>query len=282
MHSLKRLALLVLCAFLALPGSSSGKETIVLTEGQKKLPLAGESFRLNGRDAFVILPQRNRESTEPIPWIWYAPTLKGLPGQEETWMFRRFLAAGIAIAGIDVGESYGSPTGRKSYSLLYRYLTERRDFHRKPCLLARSRGGLMLYNWAVENPRKVSGIAGIYPVCNLRSYPGLAKAAPAYELTPNDLEESLSQHNPIERLAPLAKAEVPLFHLHGDEDRVVPHAENSEILIERYREAGGPAQLEIVKGGGHTMWPGWFRSESLTNFAIARALGNPTPSSAKE
>jgi hypothetical protein len=28
----------------------------------------------------------------------------------------------------------------------------------------------MLYNWAAENPERVAGIAGIYPVCDLRSY----------------------------------------------------------------------------------------------------------------
>jgi hypothetical protein len=31
----------------------------------------------------------------------------------------------------------------------------------------------MLYNWAVENPGSVSGIAGIYPVGDLSSWSGL-------------------------------------------------------------------------------------------------------------
>ena len=39
----------------------------------------------------------------------------------------------------------------------------------------------MLYNWAVINPAKVKAIAGIYPVCNLISYPGL-EAKSAYGL----------------------------------------------------------------------------------------------------
>jgi len=116
-----------------------------ITEGSKKLPLKGESFRLNGHDAFVILPKKVDEET---PWIWYAPTLRGLPAKAEVWMFDRFLAKGIAIAGIDIGESYGSPSGREQYSQLYQYLITQRKFSRKPCLLARSRGGLMLYNWA--------------------------------------------------------------------------------------------------------------------------------------
>ena len=146
-----------------------------ITASQKSLPLPGESFKINGDDAFVILPKGWQHNPD-IPWVWYAPTLNGLPANEERWMFERFLAAGVAIAGIDVGESYGSPKGRAKYDGFYKYLTESRKFNRKPCLLARSRGGLMLYSWAAEHPQSVAGIAGIYPVCNLASYPGIGKS----------------------------------------------------------------------------------------------------------
>ena len=61
---------------------------------------------------------KDKKETEAMPWVWYAPTLPGLPGPEEKWMFQKFLDAGIAIAGIDVGESFGSPSGRAIYSSL--------------------------------------------------------------------------------------------------------------------------------------------------------------------
>lgn len=264
-----RFCISILLFLVSLSGSVSGKETILIEPGSKKLPLPGESFRMNGKDAFVIVPEKANENT---PWVWYAPTLRGLPAKSEVWMFRRFLAQGIAIAGIDVGESYGSPDGRKAFSQLYKYLTKTKKFHPKPCLLARSRGGLMLYNWAVENPEKVSGIAGIYPVCNLESYPGLAKAAGAYHLTPDELKTQLAKHNPIERLAPLAKARVPVFHIHGDSDKIVPHSANTAILAANYRKLGGPIEVELIKGQGHNMWKGWFQSETLTAFVIKNAL----------
>ena len=41
----------------------------------------------------------------------------------------------------------------------------------------------MLYNWAAENPSRVGCIAGIYTVCDLRSYPGLERACGAYGLS---------------------------------------------------------------------------------------------------
>ena len=115
-------------------------------------------------------------------------------------MFRQFLNAGIAIAGVDVGESYGSPRGRDTYNALHKMVTEERGFAQKACLLARSRGGLMLYCWAAENPEKVNCIAGIYPVCNIASYPRLTRACHAYDMTESELADNLDEHNPIDRL----------------------------------------------------------------------------------
>ena len=242
----------------------------VITEGKKALPLPGEAFQLDGHDAFVILPPGAKSD---IPWVWYAPTLRGLPAKSEVWMFEQFLAKGIAIAGIDVGESYGSPTGRGIYQDFYAHLVGKRGFGKKPCLLARSRGGLMLYSWATENPECVGGVAGIYPVCNIASYPGIGRAAGAYGLTAEGLKAELDKHNPIDRLQRLAKAKVPILHIHGDKDGTVPLEANSAELGKRYAAFGGPVEIDVIEGQGHNMWKGWFQSQKLTDFAIASALG---------
>ena len=268
MNALRILPLL-LVGFLLNPGHA---EEPALGKGEKKLPMPGEAFTLDGRDAFVILPDDPKPET---PWVWYAPTLPGLPAQSEVWMFEKFLAAGIAVAGIDVGESYGSPTGVAAYSTLYEYLTTKRGFGPKPCLLARSRGGLMLYSWAADNPEKVGGVAGIYPVCNIASYPGLDRACGAFGMTAAELKANLKKFNPIDRLERLAKAKVPILHLQGDSDKVVPLEANSKILATRYLEFSGPAEVVVIEGQGHNMWDGWFQSQRLTDFAIARALGKP-------
>ena len=237
---------------------------------RKKLPVKGEVFTVKGRTAFLILPSDPKPNSR-IPWLWYAPTLRGLPGKAEKWMFDRFLAKGIAIAGIDVGESYGSPKGRALYSALYKKLVEKRGLARRACLLARSRGGLMLYNWAAENPKSVACIAGIYPVCNLTSYPGLGRACGAYGMTKQQLAAKLADHNPIDRLAALAKAKVPIFHIHGDRDTVVPLEKNSGEVAGRYAKLGGKMTLKVVKGQGHNMWPGWFQCQALVDFVVTHA-----------
>jgi len=243
---------------------------IPLEAAEKRLPIKGEVFTIQEHTAFLILPEKPK-ANQPIPWVWYAPTLPGLPASSEKWMFARFLKAGIAIAGVDVGESYGSPKGRAVYTALHEHLVKKRGLAKEACLLARSRGGLMLYCWAAENPNKVRCITGIYPVCNIVSYPGLKRACGAYGLSAEQLEAQLAKHNPIDRLELLAKAKVPIFHIHGDQDRVVPLDKNSAIIKERYDKLGGLMTLEVVKGQGHNMWAGWFQSQNLVDFVIKHA-----------
>ena len=235
----------------------------------KTLPIPGETFLVRERAAFVIMPEA-KPARGLVPWVWYAPTLPGLPGAEEKWMFERFLRAGIAIAGIDVGESFGSPDGRALYSALYKELTANRGFAPKAVMLGRSRGGLMTLAWAAENADKVAGFAGIYPVCSLVSYPGLAKASGAFKLTAEELSARLSEHNPIDRLAALAKAGVPLFAIHGDSDKVVPLEANSGEMRKRYEALGGRMQLIIPPGQGHNMWNNFFQCQELVDFVLAR------------
>jgi pimeloyl-ACP methyl ester carboxylesterase len=235
----------------------------------KKMPVAGEVFRVEGRTAFVILPEKRSKGR--TPWVWYAPTLPPYPGTEEKWMFEKFLAAGVAVAGIDVGESYGSPDGVKLYDALYRELTSKREFSRKPVMLGRSRGGLMTLSWAIEHPDRVGGFAGIYPVCDLASYPGLKRAAPAFQMTEEELAARLKEFNPVDRLEKLARKRVPLFAIHGDVDAVVPLEKNSGLMKTRYDGFGGPMELIVPTGQGHNMWSGFFQCQELVDFVIAHA-----------
>lgn len=244
---------------------------------EKKLPLEGETILLDGSVAFIIpveeQPQSAVGQAQRIakPWVWYAPTLPNLPGSEERWMFERFVKAGVAIAGIDAGESYGSPTGNRVFDRLYAEMI-RRGYSEKPILLGRSRGGLQTLSWAAEHPDQVGGWAGIYPVCNLESYPGLDRAAGAYELTAQQLKDRLIEFNPIDRMCKLAAARVPLFAIHGDVDKVVPLEVNSGLLKEVYNSANGPEmELIVPSGQGHNMWEGFFRCNELVNFVINHA-----------
>ena len=186
-------------------------------------------------------------------------------------MFVRFKQAGIAIAGIDVGESFGSPDGSALYSALYDELTQHRGFAAKPVLLGRSRGGLMTLSWAAVNADKVAGFAGIYPVCNLVSYLGISNACVAYRMTSDELSAQLAEHNPIDRLAALAKAHLPMFSIQGDSDKTVPLEANSGEMRKRYEALGGEMEIIVPPGQGHNLWEGFFTCQELVDFAILHA-----------
>lgn len=238
-----------------------------------RLVLPGlEEFKVEGRPAFVFLPPADKRAT-PQPWIFYAPTLPAYPDGAERWMHEQFLAAGVAVAGVDVGEAYGSPKSHVAFDALHRELTGKRGFATRACLFGRSRGGLWVSSWAIAHPERVAGIIGIYPVYDFRTYPGLAKAAPAYGLTPAELESRVAELNPVARLDVLAKARVPVALIHGDVDKVVPLEPNSGALVQKYRDAGAESlvKLIVLKGQGHNFYEGFFRSQDLVDFAIARA-----------
>ncbi len=238
----------------------------------KELILPGEVFGIEGRPAFIFLPPADKRTT-PQPWIMYGPTLPGYPDSHEKWMHEQFLDAGVAVAGVDVGEGYGSPKSQALFTAFHTEMTEKRGYAKKPCLLGRSRGGLWVSSWACANPDKVAGIAGIYPVFDFRTYPGLDKAAPAYGLTQEQLEAKLLEHNPIEKVSVLAQAKVPALFIHGDQDTVVPLQENSAEFKARYKAVGEEplVQLIVAAGQGHNFWEGFFRCQPLIDFAIEKA-----------
>lgn len=237
-----------------------------------RIALNVENFTVAERPAFVFMPAEDKR-TKPQPWVFYAPTLAPYPDEAERWMHEQFLANGVAVAGVDVGEAYGSPKSHRVFDALYDELAKQRGFATKPCLFGRSRGGLWVSSYAIAHPERVAGIIGIYPVYDFRTYPGLANAAGAYDLKPAELESRLAEFNPIARINVLAKAKIPVTIIHGDVDKVVPLKENSAELVRQYKEAGGESLVKLIvaEGQGHNFWPGFFRSQELVDFAIKQA-----------
>ena len=235
------------------------------------LPCDTEVFEVAGARAFVFLP-RTEVRRSPTPWVWYAPTfLDNNPGPENTPIFRRCLECGIAVAGIEVGESYGNLAGRSLFTAFHRHLVDEYGFTQKVVLHPQSRGGLMLYNWAVEHPESIAGSVGIYTVCDIRSYPGVKTAATAYGMTAEEFETVLSKHNPIDRLAPLAEYNVPILHIHGDSDPLVPLEANSAEFARRYHALGGSMEVIVVHGKGHEAIPAYFERHELMDFCVRYA-----------
>ena len=234
---------------------------IAPTFGYQASP-APESSQWNGyeridvdMDGYQGLLVRPKQVANGRPWIWRARFFGHEPQVDLA-----LLEEGFHLAYCDVADLFGSPLAVERWNSFYQRMTSEYQLSARPVLEGMSRGGLIIYNWAAANPDKVACIYADAPVCDIRSWPGGKKLGPgnaqawqqclkAYGLT--DATALQARVNPIDNLEPLAKAQVPLLHVVGDADEVVPVEENTAILEERYRELGGSIQVIHKPGVGH-------------------------------
>lgn len=231
-----------------------------------------EDFTVGGQSAFLITPSNAAEGN---PWIAYAPAISGLPNWnsrggsgEEQWMFDQYLANGIAMAGIYAGDLSGNTDQRAGYTNLYNELIDNRGYAEQFTFHTRSRGGLLGYNWAADNPGKVAAIGGIYSVTNLLSFPGLSQS---------QIDNDPKLDNPIVRLDTLVDNDISVFHIHGDSDTVVPIEDNTQIVKNYFDANGGDATLKIIADGGHDFAAHWWNDQDLTTFMIEATLAAAVP-----
>ena len=257
MKSTPTLIALLCVALLALPAA-----------GQDRLRITRETFEIEGHKGFLY------PAPEPAPgkpWLWYAPTLGGVSIVQRKLYFESLMDAGISIAGFDLGEVRGSPASTAKFSLFYDEMVKR-GWSPKPILLGQSRGGLMMLAWGVRNPDKVRAWVGIYPVCNLASWPlknSKAATLADFKLAEAELVDKLSEFNPVDNLQGLLANKVPMFVVHGDSDAIVPYDDNTRLLKERYEAGGGSIVVKLIPGEGHKVSPSFFECQELVDFVIA-------------
>lgn len=209
-------------------------------------------FECEGRPATVVAPNQPADGR---PWLWRGEFFGAFAGVD-----RALLGLGWHVAYLECKNTYGSPATLRRWAGFYRRLTRDHGLARRPVLLGMSRGGLYVYRWAAEHPETVGLIHGDAPVCDVKSWPGgfgRAKRAEkewrqfleVYGLTEG--QAKAWRGNPIDRLAPIARARIPILHVVGDADDVVPVEENTDVLRERYRALGGHIEVIVKKGGGH-------------------------------
>ncbi|MEQ2006988.1 MAG: prolyl oligopeptidase family serine peptidase [Limisphaerales bacterium] len=253
------LKLLIALSLLALPVAADDK-----------LPRTAETFEIGGNKAFVYAAPKPAEGK---PWLWYAPTLKGVSLVGRPLYFESFLRAGISIAGFDLGEVRGSPASTAKFTLFYEDMVKR-GCSPKPILLGQSRGGIMTLAWAFRHPDKVRAWVGIYPVCNLASWPlknSKAATLADFALPEAELTARLREFNPVDNLQGLLANKVPMFVVHGDADAVVPYADNTKLLQDRYEAGGGQITVKLIPGEGHKVGPSFFECQELVAFVLKHA-----------
>ena len=209
-------------------------------------------FKLGTIACRVVTPQKPAEGR---PWIWRARFWGHEPQTE-----RALLAHGFHVVYCDVSELWGNDEAVRRWSTCYRYLTSQHGFSSRPALLGMSRGGLMIYAWALKYPERLSCLYGDAPAMGIRPYvaglpegdPRLAKVAnwmEAHSLTLRAAQTS--GRDALFRAAALAAHRIPILHVCGDADESVPFKAHTAAFAERYQALGGPIRVIVKKGGKH-------------------------------
>ncbi|MDR2980671.1 MAG: alpha/beta fold hydrolase [Puniceicoccales bacterium] len=214
---------------------------------------AREDFSVDGRKCLLVRPQTTAAGS---PWIWRTEFFGHEPQADIA-----LLKKGFHVAYIDVQNLYGAPGALDAMQAFHKYLVETEKLSKKPVLEGFSRGGLFALNWAARYPDHVSALYLDAPVCDFKSWPGgqgssKAKSADdwkrllsAYRMT--EAEALAYKGNPVDNLAPLAKAKIPIIAVIGEADDIVPPSENINLLESRYKTLGGPIQVIRKPGVNH-------------------------------
>ena len=210
-------------------------------------------FKLDGKDCLIVKPKNPATGN---PWIW-RPEFFGHEPQSEVAL----LGKGFFAAYVNMQNSFGCPTALDTMDKFYAYVTKTYAFNAKVMLSGFSRGGLYSFNWAARNPQKIAGLYVDNPVCDFKSWPGgkgkgkgsagdWSKLQKDYGFA-SEQEALAYKLNPIDNLAPIAAAKIPILGICGDADKVVPFNENFGIIKTRYEALGGKVELILKPGCDH-------------------------------
>jgi pimeloyl-ACP methyl ester carboxylesterase len=202
---------------------------------------------------FNGLISKSTIETSGNPWVWRA-RVPDYHSEADVLL----LEQGFHVAHMNTSGMLGSPRALGHWNKFYEFMTKEHGLSEKVALEAVSRGGLFAYRWAAKNPNSVACIYADTPVCDFKSWPlgqgsGIGNKKTWQNLLKQyDFTEKQAlayRENPVDILAPIAKAKVPLLHIISLNDRVVPPDENTFVLAERYRKLGGSIDIIEVKEG---------------------------------
>lgn len=202
-------------------------------------------FQFKASNARLVVPNHPLPNK---PWIWRA--------RFPDWHTEAdsiLVAEGFHLAYVNTDDQFGSPAAVNTWNDFYNFLVSAYELQPKVALMGVSRGGLFVYNWAKQNPEKVSCIYAEAPVCDFKSWPAgfgtgegsataWTKLKEAYGFASDEEAKSYAD-NPIDNLNILAEAKIPILHMIGLEDEIVPPEENTFPLINTYIRLGGSATV---------------------------------------
>ena len=209
----------------------------------------GYDFVSDGVNCKIVEP---KVVAKGHPWIWRA-RFWGHEPQTDIDLLER----GYHVAYCDVADLYGSERALKRWDAFYKRMVAA-GFSRKMALEGMSRGGLIIYNWAARNPKKVACIYADAPVMDIKQWPmslpqngeDTRKMLAAYGFA--NESEALQWHgNPLDHAEKMAKARIPILHVVGDADVGVKYKYNTKVFEDKMRQLGQPIQVIHKPSVGH-------------------------------
>jgi pimeloyl-ACP methyl ester carboxylesterase len=205
-------------------------------------------FEVAGRACWVVVP---KVAAPGRPWIWRTEFFGHEPQADLA-----LLARGWHVAYLDAKNMYGAPKAIALMEQFYAHMTKERRLAKRVVLEGFSRGGLYAFNYAVAHPQQVAALYLDAPVLDIRSWPGKKpeskewrECLAVYGLTTETVAGFTG--GPLDNVAVVAKARVPILSVCGGADKTVPLAENTARLETRYRELGGLIEVIVKDGGDH-------------------------------
>ncbi|MCF7567862.1 GDSL-type esterase/lipase family protein [Sabulilitoribacter arenilitoris] len=200
----------------------------------------------------IVTPKRIARGK---PWVLRARFFGHQP-QTDIALLER----GYHIAYCDVAHFFGNDEAVNRWNVFYNFMVKNGFFH-KVVLEGMSRGGLIVYNWAAENPEKVACIYADAPVLDGMSWPaakGKGKGSKndwdvfkkAYHITTED-EVANFKGNPIDKIEAIVRGGFQMIHVCGEADKVVPVDENTRIFEQKIKEKGGEIKTIYKAEIGH-------------------------------
>ena len=211
-----------------------------------------KEFAFQGHEAKVVFPNKANSNNY---WIWRARFWGAEPQVDKA-----LLEKGFHVVYVDVANLFGNDEAVHLWNDFYKFCVSEYGLNQKVVLEGLSRGGLIIYNWASQNTDKVFSIYADAPVCDIKSWPGGMFSG---EGSPKAWELCLAAYGldsvsvksfegiPINTSIKVAKAGIPVIHVYGDSDVVVPFEENTALLKENFEKAGGTIELIGKEGVGH-------------------------------
>lgn len=209
-------------------------------------------FDFQGHQAKVVFPKKANEEKN---WIWRARFWGHEPQTDLA-----LLEKGFHVVYVDVSNLFGNQEAVRIWNKYYDFITNKYQLNKKVVLEGMSRGGLIIYNWAASNIDKVACIYADAPVCDIKSWPGglfngkgskadWEKCLEVYKLDKRSVKDF--RGIPLLNAKKVARKGIPVLHVCGAADKVVPYEENTKILAENFRNAGGEIKVILKEGVGH-------------------------------